>query len=107
VVFGEIVDEEHDVTYNSYQVSPGTPGATFLTTYQLTQTQCGPPNLVVVYGPENSVICAQPNDYVGEGSYRLDTVTLDLIPLKGNAPPQASTPQASTPPQASATPNPG
>jgi hypothetical protein len=88
VVYGEIVDEEHHVTYNSYEVQPGTPGATFLSTYQLTQTQCGPPNLVVVYGPENSVICANPNSYVGEGSYRLDTVTLDLIPING--PPQPS-----------------
>ncbi|MGA8533085.1 MAG: hypothetical protein WB615_03125, partial [Candidatus Tumulicola sp.] len=80
-VYGSIVDEEGDVTYNSYEVQDGTPGAKFLTTYQLTQTQCGPAGLVVVYGPENSVVCAQPNNYVGEGKYRLDTVTLDLIPL--------------------------
>lgn len=91
VVFGEIVDEEHDVTYNSYQVQPGTPGESFLTTYQLTQVKCGPSGLVVVYGPENSVICAQPNGYVGEGSYRLDTVTLDLIPIKGPPQPAATT----------------
>ena len=31
-----------DVTYNSYEVQDGTPGAKFLSTYQLTQTQCGP-----------------------------------------------------------------
>jgi hypothetical protein len=88
-VFGAIVDDEGD-TYNSYQVQEGTPGATFLSSYQLTQTQCGPPHLVVVYGPENSVICAQPNSHVGEGQYRLDTVTLDLIPVNPTVQPSAS-----------------
>jgi hypothetical protein len=85
-VFGAIVED--DVTYNSYEVQPETPGAGFLTTYQLTQVQCGSPGLVVVHGPENSVVCANPNSYVGEGSYRLDTVTLSLIPL--NQPPQTT-----------------
>ncbi len=37
--------------------------------------------LVVVYGPENSVICAQPNENVGVGEYRLDTTTLNLTPV--------------------------
>jgi hypothetical protein len=89
-VYGAIVNEDDDVTYNSYQVQDGTPGAKFLSTYQLTQTQCGPQGLVVVYGPQNSVICAQPNSYVGQGSYRLDTVTLDLVPING--PPKPSPP---------------
>jgi hypothetical protein len=98
VVYGAIVDEETNITYNSYEVQPGTPGETFLQTYQLTQVQCGPSGLVVVYGPENSVICATPNGYVGEGQYRLDTVTLDLIAING--PPQASaTTQPSPAPQ--------
>ncbi|MGA8100005.1 MAG: hypothetical protein WB810_15225, partial [Candidatus Cybelea sp.] len=88
-VYGAIVDEEDHVTYNSYEVQEGTPGATFLSNYQLTQTQCGPPGLVVVYGPQDSVVCAQPNANVGEGSYRLDTVTMDLIPTNG--PPAPST----------------
>jgi hypothetical protein len=84
-VYGAIVDEDTDVTYNSYEVQPGTPGETFLTSYHLTQVKCGGPGLVVVYGPENSVVCAQPNSYVGEGSYRLDTQTLDLVPLNNGA----------------------
>ncbi len=91
-VYGAIVDEDTHVTYNSYEVQEGTPGSTFLTSYQLTQTQCGPPGLVVVYGPENSVICAQPNSNVGEGSYRLDTATLDLIPVNNSAAPSAAPP---------------
>ena len=94
-VYGAVEDEEHDVTYNSYEVQAGTPGATFLSTYQLTQVKCGPSGLVVVYGPENSVVCATPNEYVGEGQYRLDTVTLSLIPLNG--PPQPSTPASPAP----------
>jgi hypothetical protein len=91
-VYGSIVDEDDNVTYNSYEVQAETPGATFLSTYQLTQTQCAPKGLVVVYGPQNSVICAQPNNYVGEGSYRLDTVTLDLIPINGPPKPSTSSP---------------
>jgi hypothetical protein len=98
-VFGAIVDEEGD-TYNSYTVQEGTPGATFLSTYNLTQVKCGPPGLVVVYGPENSVVCATPNEYVGEGQFRLDTVTLDLIPLKTASPAPAAPAGGTTkPPQ--------
>ena len=77
----------------TYEVQWGTPGETFLTTYQLTQTQCGTSGLVVVYGPQNSVVCAQPKDNVGAGEYRLDTVTLDLMPING--PPPATTPSGS------------
>jgi hypothetical protein len=77
-VYGAIVDEDEHVTYNSYQVQANTPGSTFLTSYNLTQVKCGPPNLVVVYGPENSVICANPNDKVAAGEYNLNTETLAL-----------------------------
>jgi hypothetical protein len=102
-VYGAIVDEDTHVTYNSYEVQPGTPGETFLTNYQLTQVKCGTPNLVVVYGPESSVICATPNQYVGEGEYDLDTASLDLIPRNnGNATTQSS----GAPPQSSASPPP-
>ena len=91
VVYGAIVDEDTDVTYNSYEIQDGTPGETFLTNYHLVQVKCGPTGLVVVFGPENSVVCATPNSYVGAGSYRLDTTTLDLIPLeKGGAPAPAA-----------------
>jgi hypothetical protein len=36
---------------------------------------------VVVYGPENSVICANPNNLVGAGNYTLNTETLSLSPM--------------------------
>lgn len=65
--------------YYSYQVQPGTPGAELLEEYQLTQTPCGPPNLVVIWGPDNSVICAFPNDLVGPGEYTIDPTTLTLV----------------------------
>jgi hypothetical protein len=83
-IWGAWVDPVSNVTYNSYEVQPDTPGETFLESYQLVQVKCGPPGLVVVYGPENSVICANPNNNVGEGQYRLDTATLDLVPLNNN-----------------------
>jgi len=96
VLYGEIEDEENDVTYNSYEVQPNTHGASFLTAYQLTQVACGPPGLVVVYGPEQSVVCANPNQYVGEGSYQLDTATLSLVSLGPPASPTPA-PQPTTP----------
>jgi hypothetical protein len=77
-VYGTIVNSYNHTTYTSYQVQPSSPGATLLSNYHLTQTQCGPPNLVVVYGPNNSVICAYPNDLVSAGNYNLDTATLSL-----------------------------
>jgi hypothetical protein len=78
-VYGSIVSS--GTTYNSYQVQPNTPGSTFLSNYQLVQVECGPPNLVNVYGPENSVICANPNNLVSAGNYNLDTASLSLTPI--------------------------
>jgi len=75
-IYGSIVANGH--SYTSYQVQPSSPGATFLTNYSLTQVQCGPSGLVVVYGPQNSVICANPNNYVAAGTYQLNTDTLTL-----------------------------
>jgi hypothetical protein len=76
-VFGAIV--ANNTRYTSYQIMPSSPGATLLNNYHLTQTPCGPPNLVVIFGPNNSVICAYPNDIVAPGSYNLDTSTLSLV----------------------------
>ena len=81
LIYGSIVDSTTHTTYTSYEVQPGTPGETFLSSYQLTQTQCGGEGLVVVYGPENSVVCATPNANVGAGAYRLDVNTLALNPI--------------------------
>jgi hypothetical protein len=78
-VFGSIV--ANDVTYTSYQVQPDSPGATMLINYQLTQVPCGPPGLVQVYGPDNSVICAQPNQIVSAGDYDLDAEQLTLLSI--------------------------
>jgi hypothetical protein len=50
-----------------------------LENYGLEQTECGPPNLVVIWGPDNSVICAYPNDLVGPGNYELDPETLTIV----------------------------
>ena len=77
-VFGSIVNSSGQ-TVTSYQVQQNSPGATLLRNYSLTQTQCGPPNLVVIYGPNNSVICAYPNNTVSAGSYTLDTSNLSLV----------------------------
>jgi hypothetical protein len=64
--------------YNSYQVSAGSPGAQLLSNYGLQQVPCGPPGLVVIYGPNNGVICANPNARVAAGTYAVNENNLTL-----------------------------
>jgi hypothetical protein len=80
-VFGTIV-AANNVTYTSYQVEPESAGAKLLSSYHLTQTPCGPANLVVIYGPNNSVICAYPNNLVAAGNYSINSQTLTLVSEK-------------------------
>lgn len=63
----------------SYFVQPDSPGAQLLAEYGLTQTPCGPPNLVEIYGPDGSEICAFPNQLVAPGEYQVDPTTLTLV----------------------------
>jgi hypothetical protein len=78
ILFGSIVDANNNV-YQSYQVEPNSPGAQVLADYGLQQTPCGPPNLVVIWGPDNSVICAFQNAMVAPGNYQIDPSTLTLV----------------------------
>jgi hypothetical protein len=78
-LFGSIVDDQDQLIYPSYQVEPDSPGAQLLENYGLAQTPCGQQNLVVIWGPDNSVICAYPNDLVAAGNYELDPTTLTLV----------------------------
>ncbi|MBV8074067.1 MAG: hypothetical protein JO140_01470 [Candidatus Eremiobacteraeota bacterium] len=78
VVLGELTDSETHKETVSYQVAPDSPGAKLLAAYQLTQVECGPPDLVVIWGPNNSPICARPNQYVAAGTYQLDPTNLTL-----------------------------
>ncbi len=78
VAYGSIV-AANNVTITSYQVTPQSPGAKLLASYQLTQVPCGPPDLVVIYGPNNSATCARPNQLVAAGSYSVDPSTLSLV----------------------------
>ncbi|MGA8796443.1 MAG: hypothetical protein WB526_05150 [Candidatus Cybelea sp.] len=79
LLFGSIIDYQDQSIYPSYQIEPSSPGAELLENYGLQQTECGPPNLVVIWGPDNSVICAYPNDLVGAGNYELDPTTLTIV----------------------------
>ncbi len=79
VLYGTFADQATNQVFTSYQVAQGSPGATLLSNYQLTQTPCGPPDLVVIFGPDNSVICAYPNDLVGPGEYEIDPSTFTLV----------------------------
>lgn len=78
LTFGSIIDNQNQVFYWSYQITADSPGAELLQNYGLAQTQCGPPNLVVIWGPNNSVICAYPNNLVASGNYELDPTTLAI-----------------------------
>jgi hypothetical protein len=64
--------------YTSYYVSSGSPGATLLSNYGLRQVPCGPAGLVVIYGPNLGIICAQPNNLVAAGSYAVNVDNLTL-----------------------------
>jgi hypothetical protein len=79
-IYGSIV--ANNSTYTSYQAEPSSPGAKLLASYQLTQTPCGAPNLVVIFGPNNSVICAYPNSLVAAGNYSVNPQTLTIVSEK-------------------------
>jgi hypothetical protein len=85
VLFGSVLDEGNQLAYPSYQIEGGSPGAQLLADYGLQQTDCGPPNLVVIWGPDNGVVCAYPSTLVAPGTYEVDPTTLTLQSL--NAPP--------------------
>jgi hypothetical protein len=55
------------------------PGWYLFQNYGLQYTQCGRQNLVYIYGPNNSVMCAYPNEYVLAGAYYVDPATLQLL----------------------------
>jgi hypothetical protein len=57
----------------------GSPGSILFENYGLYAAACGPHNLVYVYGPNNSVMCAWPNQYVPPGAYFVDMETLQLV----------------------------
>jgi hypothetical protein len=80
LLYGSFVDDQNQLIYPSYQVAADSPGEELLQDYGLQQTQCGPPNLVDVWGPDNSIICALPNDAVGPGNYEVDPSTFTLVP---------------------------
>ena len=62
-----------------YAVQQGFPGAQLLANYGLQQTDCNQPNLVDIFGPDGSEICAYPNDEVAPGEYQVDPSTLSLV----------------------------
>jgi hypothetical protein len=78
-IWGSYYNSVTRTTITSYQVQPSSPGATLLSNYQLTQVQCGPSNLVVIYGPNDSLICATPNSLVAAGTYTVDSSNLSLV----------------------------
>jgi hypothetical protein len=97
LIFGYWDDPVTHEHITSYEVQPNSPGASLLTSYELTQVQCGPQGLVVIYGPENSVICANPNHLVQAGEYELNSETLSLTSIAAPAAQPAAQPPAPAP----------
>jgi len=64
---------------SSPTVVVNSPGGQLLSTYGLVQVPCSG-NVVVIYGPSSSVVCAQPTSAVPAGSYTIDSNSLSLIP---------------------------
>lgn len=96
-IYGSMVNTYTHETVTSYEVEPSSPGSTLLSNYQLTQTQCGAENLVVIYGPNDSLICAHPNNVVAAGTYTVDASNLSLV-SENNAPPSNNTPPSNNAP---------
>jgi hypothetical protein len=75
-VMGQVIHANQ--TYTSDHVSTGSPGAPFLSNYGLQQVPCGPSGLVVIYGPNFGVICANPNGLVAAGNYAVNVDNLTI-----------------------------
>jgi hypothetical protein len=77
-VAGSVAAEQSEPT-----VVVTSPGGQLLSSYSLMQVPCNSANtsnLVVIRGPEGSVICAQPTATVPSGVYIVDPETLSLVP---------------------------
>ena len=77
--YGFYLYDQYETYYPSYQVELQSPGEQVLSNYGLQQTACDQPNLVVIWGPLNSVVCAYPNALVQAGNYEVNPATLTLI----------------------------
>jgi hypothetical protein len=80
ILFGSVLDAQNNVYYPSYQVEPDTPGYDILNDYGLQQVECGPSGIVEIWGPDDSVVCADPNAEVAAGNYEVDPATFTLVP---------------------------
>lgn len=61
-------------------IEPNSPGYQLFSSYNLIQTNClENGNLVYIYGPQNSLMCAIPNHLVSAGYYDVDPEGLVLI----------------------------
>jgi hypothetical protein len=77
-VTSAIVNANNSPTY--VVIEPNTPGYTLFDSYGLSQVECiENGDQVYIYGPEDSLICANPNSIVSAGYYEVNTDDLTLI----------------------------
>jgi hypothetical protein len=78
-LFGAITGAIANNQHNYMIIERGSPGEILFNDYSLVQTSCNQ-NAIVVNGPSNSVICAEPNSVIPPGTYMVEPSTLTLIP---------------------------
>ena len=76
-----IVNSSSSTTQTNYVIiEKNTPGYYLFDSYGLTQVQCdSSQNLVFIYGPQDSLMCATPNSTVVAGYYDVDPEDLVLV----------------------------
>ncbi len=75
-----IVNSTSTSETNYIIIEKDSPGYRLFDSYGLTQVQCdSSPDLVFIYGPQDSLICATPNSIVAAGYYDVDPEDLTLV----------------------------
>ena len=79
-VTGAIINSSNDNDTNYVVIEKDTPGYTLFSSYNLVQVQCNTSeDLVFIYGPQDTLMCATPNTYVSSGYYDVDQENLVLV----------------------------
>lgn len=79
-VTGAIINSNSSSNTTYVVIEKDTPGYYLFDSYQLTQVECNTSqNLVFIYGPQDTLMCANPNSVVSGGYYDVDPEDLVLV----------------------------
>jgi hypothetical protein len=77
---GSVVDDQQHPLATTFGVERASPGAQLLQDYGLQQAVCGPPDLAIIWGPQNGVVCANPTATIVAGDSLVDPAAFTLVP---------------------------